>query len=687
MTKITESRLPLCDADLANLRASGLTDGTIRMAKIRTEAGAMVFPYFDYDGTVNCYAVRRPHIPTMKKEGKPAKYLNPPGEPLRAYFPPASLTKLRDGASPVFMTEGVKKALALSQLGLAAVGLAGIWCGCKPQTTEQRDDLTRIPLTDLTVHIVFDWDPKPTTRRDVDAARRRLAAALRKAGAKEVYAVKLPPGPNGSKQGVDDFLMSHGAAAFQELVQQAEPVSDSSVAPLDMPSGRTDAANARRLVAKHGGEIRWVGHWDKWLIWDGRRWAGDKQLRIELVAKEIAAALWQEISRYVAAGNPDKMTLGYMVAWAKSSNSAGGIRAMVALARSEAGIPIGPDELDCDPLALNVENGTIDLATGKLREHRKEDYLTKLAPVTFDAAADCPTWRAFLDRIFAGDANLTGYTQRLVGYSMTGLTQEHVLPFLHGNGANGKSTKVETIIKLLGPDYAMKAPPDLLMAKRGESHPTERADLFGKRLVACVETEAGRRLAESLVKELTGGDRVRARRMREDFWEFAPTHHVWLVSNHKPAVIGTDHGIWRRIKLIPFDVVIPDAEQDKQLPTKLEAELPGILNWAIAGCLEWQKSGLREPDIVKAATGGYQTEMDDVGQFIDEHCERGPDFVEPATELYRAYLAANPGCGMTQKEFGNGLGRKGFTRKRITSGVWKARHGWMGLRLRNAGGK
>jgi len=235
-------------------------------------------------------------------------------------------------------------------------------------------------------------------------------------------------------------------------------------------------------------------------------------------------------------------------------------------------------------------------------------------------------------------------------------------------------------LKVLGPDYAMKAPPDLLMAKRGESHPTERADLFGKRFVACIETGEGRRLAESLVKEITGGDRIRARRMREDFWEFAPTHHVWLVSNHKPTIAGTDHGIWRRIKLIPFDVVIPEEEQDKKLPAKLGAELPGILNWAIAGCLEWQRNGMQEPSIVKAATQQYSAEMDEIGQFIEERCELGPQFMAPATELYQAFKDAS-GSQMSQKAFGLALGRRGFAKDRITSGMHKAKHGWKGLRL------
>ncbi len=353
----------------------------------------------------------------------------------------------------------------------------------------------------------------------------------------------------------------------------------------------------------------------------------------------------------------DDKTRNAMYAHAKTSNGAKGVRNMIEMAKSE--LAIGLAELDTDPWLFNVNNGTIELRTGELREHRREDFITKLAPVDFDQDATCPRWEEFLITVFDGNTELIDYLRRLVGYCLTGVTEEHVLPFLHGTGANGKSTFCETILKLMGPDYAMKAAPDLLMAKRLESHPTDRADLFGKRFVACIETEEGRRMAEGLVKELTGGDRVRARRMREDFWEFTPTHHVWLAGNHKPTICGTDHGIWRRIKLIPFDVVIPEAKQDKKLPAKLAEELPGILNWAIAGCLDWQQGGMREPAVVQAKTSQYSTDMDDVGKFIDEFCEVGKDFLESATELYRAFLEKT-GSNMNQHAFGARLTQKGF---------------------------
>jgi putative DNA primase/helicase len=290
-------------------------------------------------------------------------------------------------------------------------------------------------------------------------------------------------------------------------------------------------------------------------------------------------------------------------------------------------------------------------------------------------------WCKFLKVVLA-DVELRAFVRRLVGYCLTGSTQEHVLPFLYGIGSNGKSTFLNVVLALLGVDYAIKAPTDLLLAKKNETHPTELADLFGKRFVACIEAEDGRRLAESLVKELTGGDRIRARHMREDFWEFSATHKIWLAANHKPQVRGTDHGIWRRIKLIPFTVIIPDDQQDKELLNKLLAELPGILNWALAGCLEWQQAGLGEPPAVKAATADYRNEMDVLGDFIADRCIIGDDYGAGSAQLFEAYKAWAESAGerpVTQRRFGLQMVERGFRSDRYTAGPHKGRNYWRGI--------
>lgn len=249
---------------------------------------------------------------------------------------------------------------------------------------------------------------------------------------------------------------------------------------------------------------------------------------------------------------------------------------MVSLARSEPGVPVRPDELDQDPWLLNILNGTIDLRNGELGPHDPDHMITKLAPVGYDPTASCPLWLQFLDKIMDGNEGLIQFLKRAIGYSLTGIIREHVLFVCHGDGRNGKSTFLETILGLLG-DYSRKAPPSLLMLKRGKAHPTERAMLYGSRFVPAIESAEDNKFEEAIVKELTGGDTISARRMREDFWDFSPTHHLWLATNHKPVITGTDSGIWSRIALIPFSITIPEQERDTTLAETLQAEWPGIL--------------------------------------------------------------------------------------------------------------
>jgi putative DNA primase/helicase len=350
---------------------------------------------------------------------------------------------------------------------------------------------------------------------------------------------------------------------------------------------------------------------------------------------------------------------------ALKSESASRIAAMIELAKSEPGIPILPEDLDRDPWLLNCPNGTLELRTGTLREHRRKDYITKLCPTECDPQAEAPRFRQFLDDVFRSDVQLIAYLQRLFGYCLTGDVCEQILAIFWGVGANGKSTLINAVMSTLGEDYAIKANRDLFMAKKQDGHPTQMARLFGKRLVVCVETHEGARLDEGLIKELTGGDRIAARRMREDWWEFDPTHKAILVTNHKPEVRGTDHAIWRRPRLIPFAVIFPDDRQDKQLGEKLKAETKGILRWMVDGCMDWQRTGLETPEVVLAATKEYRTEQDRLAAFLADSCLVGPDYRAKVGELYAAYKAwcerngEQQGTGMA---FGLGMGERGFVK-------------------------
>jgi putative DNA primase/helicase len=352
---------------------------------------------------------------------------------------------------------------------------------------------------------------------------------------------------------------------------------------------------------------------------------------------------------------------------------------MIELAKSEQGIPVSPQQLDSNPWVLNVLNGTLDLRTGQLREHRREDLITKLAPVAYDPEAPCPRWEAFLSRIFAGDAELIRFVQKAVGYSLTGSTQEQCFFILYGTGANGKTTLMQTVSALLK-DYARQTATETLLVQRGDGPRNDLARLQGARFVYASETEGGRKLAEALVKQLTGGDTLTARFLYSEHFEFQPMFKLWLAVNHKPVVQGTDHAIWRRIRLLPFIVTIPVAEQDKRLIEKLRDELPGILRWAVEGCLLWQQEGLEPPQAVKRATGDYRSEMDVIAAFIQNCCVVEPQGKVSTSELYEEYAGWCTQMGETpvsQKALAAALKERGCTPGRSGGGRL-----WCGIALK-----
>ena len=392
----------------------------------------------------------------------------------------------------------------------------------------------------------------------------------------------------------------------------------------------TDYGNAERLVAAHGRDLRHVPGLG-WLAWDGRRFErsedGEPMRRAKLGARAL----------YRAAGDcDDDEKRKEMVKWARQSEAAPRLSAAVALAATEREVLARVADLDADPWALNVANGTVDLRTGKLREHRRSDLLTKLAPIAFDPAARCPLWEGFLQTAFDGNNDLVAFFRRAVGYSLTSLIREHVLFICHGGGSNGKDTALGAIGGLLG-EYAHVTPSSTLLEQRHEGVPNDLARLRGARFVTASETGSGRRLNEERIKEVTGGGVISARYMRAEWFEFRPQFKLWLCTNHLPRIHGTDHGIWRRVRLIPFRVTIPDEQQDEELPAKLAGELPGILNWAIAGCLDWQQQGLAAPEVVSDATADYRSKQDAMGRFLAECCEEAEGYAEETGALWRAW--------------------------------------------------
>jgi putative DNA primase/helicase len=316
---------------------------------------------------------------------------------------------------------------------------------------------------------------------------------------------------------------------------------------------------------------------------------------------------------------------------------------------------------DHDQMLVCAENAVIDLRTGRAIPADRGQLITKQIGTAYDPQAECPLWLEFLDTVTGGDRELIDFLQSAIGYTLTGKTTEQCLFFLHGKGQNGKGVFTATIESLLG-DYSQTAPESLFVVNRNSGGiPNDLARLVGCRLSVAAELDEGASFAESRLKSLTGSDTITARFLHKEYFDFAPTHKFWISGNHKPAIKGTDKGIWRRIRLIPFTVTIPEEKKDKRLSEKLKAEMPGILNWAIEGCLRWQSDGLRVPSVVRSATDDYRAAEDVVGQYIDEATR--PDGETSKADLYAHFLTWEMKNGikskMTSRKFNERISERG----------------------------
>jgi putative DNA primase/helicase len=425
----------------------------------------------------------------------------------------------------------------------------------------------------------------------------------------------------------------------------------------------TDLANAGRLARRHGPDLRYTAA-GGWLVWGGTHWLEDpKGVRVQALAKDTALAIFDEVK---TASDRNEL-----FRHAKRSQAKTAIDAMISLARSEPGVFVPLTSFDTDLMLFNVANGTIDLHTGKLRLHSRDDLITRISPIEFDPDADCEQWDAFLWRVLGQDDELYRYARRLVGYLMTGKTSEQVLHFLYGLGANGKSVFCEILEMLLG-DYAIVVSPELVMMRRHSGIPNDIARLRGVRAAFLNETSQGSRFDEAKLKDLTGGDKLSGRFLHQEFFDFPPTHKLVIRGNHKPVISGTDDGIWRRLRLIPFIVTIPPDEQDHQLIDKLRAELPGILRWAVDGCLEWQREGLKPPALIVDAVREYREESDTLGRFIVEHCNTSSKLSQVKSGvLFKHYQQFAETAGerwIAHKDLPHEMRRRGFDYKRGKEG-------------------
>jgi len=431
----------------------------------------------------------------------------------------------------------------------------------------------------------------------------------------------------------------------------------------------TELASAHRFKVHHGRDVRHTSSMG-WLFWNGKRWEPSAK-GVERLTHDIGHRVRNE-----AVGIREPEIAKAFFQHAKSLERAEGIRAILSIAKSFDGIDADHIDFDSDPWLLNCLNGTVDLRTGELREARREDYITKIAESEYDPSATCPRWDRFLDEVFSHDTDLISYVGWLMGYAGTGLTQHDLFAIFHGTGANGKTTLLRTMQRILGDGYTQQLDPEDLLQQKYGRHSTGIAALRGARLVVAQESGESRKLNEPLIKSLTGGDKIRARLIGQDGFEFFPTLKLILSTNHRPTIRDTSNGLWRRVRLIPFNRSFTGDERDLCLRDTLWGERRGIFAWAAQNA----RHAAAEPpipDMVKAATESYRVEQDTLSAFLNECCDLSPHAYVEKGALYRRYEAWTGGKCEAQRAFGARLQGRGFDEHRGTGG----KRQWVGISL------
>lgn len=664
------ARLGISSTLLVEARVQRVTDREARddfgiKGPATMEMNGIIFPYFIPAVSYRVTARLRRDYPEIENGKTKNKYISPHGDGRHLYFPPGAAAKLERPEMPIVLVEAEKSALALTswservEMDLLPLGLGGCWgwrgrIGKVENARGERVDQTG-PLPDLSycdgrkVYVLLDSNV--ATNPKVQQARAALVAELGKRQC-EVLLCNLPIADR--VNGPDDLIAVYGDDALAEVFASAHGDQD-------RPAEYSDDALALKFTELYGNNFRYTATWGRWSRWDGTCWRRDESLQVFDLARAVC--------RSTAAGVENQRV-------APRIASAQTVAAVERLARADRQHAATIDQWDADPWLLNTPGGVVDLRTGELRPAACADYMTKITAVA--PGGERHLWQSFLSRITNGNEDLQRFLQRMCGYALTGVTREHALFFLYGTGANGKSKFLNAIAGVMG-DYAKTAPIETFLDSKNQHHPTDLAGLQGARLVTAIETDDGRRWAESKIKTLTGGDRIAARFMRQDFFEYVPQFKLIVAGNHKPGLRTVDEAVRRRFNLLPFTVTIPVHERDPELDEKLRKEWPGILKWMVEGCLSWQSEGMQAPKAVSEATQDYFASEDLLARWIEDRCDVSGAHWTSTTALFtdwRTWCDQNQEYAGSQKSFSQNLESHGFSPKRTNQN-----RGYLGIGL------
>ena len=586
--------------------------------------------------------------PGGKKQFRPwdarLRRMSPP-EPRPLYNQPGI-----DRSPTIVLVEGEKCAQALIEAGVVATtAMHG--------ANAPVDKTDWSPLAEKAVLIWPDTD-KPGWDYATSAGQAILAAGALSCD------VLFPP--DGKPEGWDAADALTEGMDVQAFIADAARmcIKPSTISLSKVPMvWATDDSLALAFTGRYAKDWHYCSAWGKWLMWTGTHWRSDETLLVHHLIRNICREQATEADSHRIASK------------LLASSTIGGVERLARTDRKHASTS---DEWDADIYLLNTPGGIVNLRTGRIRPHDRSERMTKIARAT--PRGECPRWLAFLQDITANDESLQKYLQRVAGYCLTGATSAHALFFLYGTGANGKSVFLNTLATILG-DYATSAPMDTFMEARGDRHPTDLAGLRGARFVASIETEQGRRWNESKVKAITGGDKISARFMRQDFFDYFPQFKLLIAGNHKPAIRNVDEAMRRRLHLVPFTVTVPPHRRDPCLPEKLLDEKDGIMAWALQGCLVWLQEGLTPPAVVEDATKEYFEAEDAMGQWLEERCEIRPTSKAASSDLYAEWREWAERAGEyvgSIKRFSEVLINRGFETTRMHGGL----RGFKGLHLR-----